>query len=231
MSFQLYNGDCLEVLKNIPDNSVDMVLTDPPYGIKYTSNMRTKSQKFDRLLNDENDLRLLAYGEFARILKNNSVCVVFASWKNMTVDITELQKYFVIKNIIIWFKGGGGMGDLKHTLLTDYEVAIVCRKGKCKIRGKREGSVWQIAKVPPSKMVHPTEKPTALLEKFIKKFTDRNAIVLDAFLGSGSTGVACANTGREFIGIELNEEYFNIARNRISNAKSEKILIEFTQFR
>lgn len=77
-------GDCLQLMKDMPCGSVDMILTDPPYGI-----------------------RLLAYSEFARILKSDSVPIVFASWKNVAVDIQELQKYFDIKNVIVWFKGGG----------------------------------------------------------------------------------------------------------------------------
>lgn len=215
-------------MKSIPDNSIDSVITDPPYGIKYSSNWRTKTEKFDVLKNDDNDVRLLAYSEFARILKNNTVAVVFASWKNAAVDIQELQKHFDIKNIIVWFKGGGGMGDLKHTLSTDYELAIVCHKGKCRIRGKREGSVFQFAKVNPNKMVHPTEKPVDLIEKIISKFTDENAIILDPFAGSGSTGVAAVNMGRRFIGFELDDKYFEIAKQRINDAvfSMERHMIE-----
>ena len=122
----------MEIMKSMPNDSVNMILTDPPYGINYSSNWRTKIEKFPVLKNDDNDNRLLAYSEFARILKNNSVAIVFASWKNVAVDIQELQKYFDIKNVIVWFKGGGGIGDLKYTLSTDYELAIVCHKGKCR---------------------------------------------------------------------------------------------------
>ena len=208
-------GDCLQLMKDVPCGSVDMILTDPPYGINYYSNMRTKTEKFAVLQNDDNDNRLSAYSEFARILKNNSVAIVFASWKNVAVDIQELQKYFDIKNIIVWFKGGGGIGDLKHTLSTDYELAIVCHKGKCRLRGKREGSVWKFNKVNPSKMLHPTEKPTDLLVHMIEKYTDENDVVFDPFMGSGSTGVAAANSGRHYIGFEIDEKYFEIARKRL----------------
>ena len=208
-------GDCLQLMKDVPCGSVDMILTDPPYGIRYRSNMRVKTDRFDPLENDDNDTRLLAYSEFARILKSDSVAIVFASWKNVTVDIQELQKYFDIKNIIVWFKGGGGIGDLKHTLSTDYELAIVCHKGKCRLRGKREGSVWSCRKVNPSKMLHPTQKPVDLLTHMIEKYTDRNAVVFDPFMGSGSTCVAVANTGRHYIGFELDEKYFEIARKRL----------------
>jgi site-specific DNA-methyltransferase (adenine-specific) len=212
----LWQGDCLELMKDIPDGSVDMILTDPPYGIKYRSNKRIK--QFAVLENDDNNMRLLTYPEFFRILKMNSVCVVFASWKNVANDIIELQKHFNIKNIIVWWKHGSGLGDLKHTLATDYELAIVCHKGKARIRGKRNGSVWEHSKVNPNKMVHPTQKPEDLLERIIEKFSDTGNCVLDAFMGSGSTGVACMNTDRKFIGIEKDNEYFEIAKQRINNA-------------
>ena len=212
---KLMHGDCLELMKGIADKSVDLVLTDPPYGIKYKSNMRTKSLKFEMLANDNNLTRFMVYPEMYRALKDNSVAIVFASWKNYAEDYIELSKYFDIKNVIVWWKHGGGIGDLKHTLLTDYEIAIVCHKGKCKIRGKRCGSVWECNKVNPNKMLHPTQKPEKLLEELIEKYSDSGATVLDCFMGSGSTGVACLNTNRRFIGIELDETYFNIAKERI----------------
>ena len=93
----------MEIMKSMPNDSVNMILTDPPYGINYSSNRRTKTEKFPVLKNDDNDSRLLDYSEFARILKNNSVAIVFASWKNYVSDIQELQKYFDIKNIISLF--------------------------------------------------------------------------------------------------------------------------------
>jgi site-specific DNA-methyltransferase (adenine-specific) len=212
---QLIHGDCLEEMKKIPDGSIDLVLTDPPYGINYQSNMRTVSKKFDIIANDNNDMRFVAYNEYQRVLKDNTCAVIFCSWKNFAVDFLELQKLFNIKNVIIWNKGGGGIGDLKHSLLTDYEIAIVAHKGRCKIRGKRDGSVWSHKKVNPNKMVHPTEKPLDLMERLVEKFTDTDCTILDTFMGSGVVGVACKNLNRNFIGIELDKDYFEIAKKRI----------------
>jgi site-specific DNA-methyltransferase (adenine-specific) len=214
-------GDCLELMKQIPDGSIDMILTDPPYGIKYQSNFRTKSEQFAVLKNDDNDMRFIAYAEFSRILKMNTVCIVFAAWKNVASDIIELQKYFDIKNIVVWWKHGGGLGDLKHSLLTDYELAIICHKGKARIRGKRDGSVWECAKVNPNKMVHPTQKPEELVERLIEKFSDPDNIILDPFLGSGTTAVAAVNTGRHYIGFELDSGYFDIACKRLDEAEGK----------
>ncbi len=102
----IYNRDCIEGMKLIPDNSIDLIVTDPPYGIKYQSN-RTKTEKFAVLKNDDNDLRFVSYKEMFRVLKENACCIVFASWKNYAADYIELEKLFSIKNAIIWFKKGG----------------------------------------------------------------------------------------------------------------------------
>ena len=217
----IYNEDCLEGMKLIPDDSIDLIVTDPPYGIKYQSNFRTKTEKFAVLKNDDNDLRFVSYLEMFRVLKQNACCIVFASWKNFAYDYMELEKLFSIKNTIIWFKKGGGLGDLKHSLSTDYEIAIVCHKGKCPIRGKRDGSVWEVTKVNPNKMQHPTQKPTELIERLIEKFSDEGDIVLDPFLGSGTTAVAAVNTNRHYIGFEVDETYFDIACKRLDEAEGK----------
>jgi len=80
----------------------------------------------------------------------------------------------ILKIVVVWWKGGGGIGDLTYSLSTDYEMAIVAHKGKRAINGKREGTVWKINKVDPNKMFHPTEKPYPLLEKFILQFSNKN---------------------------------------------------------
>ena len=199
---------------------MDMILCDPPYGINYRSNHRVKSPKFDVIVGDTDDVRLSAYADMYRVMKHNSVCIIFASYKNFAVDYAELVKRFDVKNVIVWWKHGGGMGDLRHTLFTDYELAIVCHKGKCPIRGKREGSVWECNKVNPNEMLHPTQKPIGILERLIEKYSDESDVIMDTFMGSGSTGVACANTGRRFIGIEKDQKYFDIASDRIADAFS-----------
>lgn len=202
-------------MKQIPDKSVDLVLTDPPYGIDFQSNMRTQSKKFEKLKNDNNDFRFQTYPEIYRILKDDCVAVIFCSFKNYADDFMDLKKIFDIKNVIVWDKGGGGIGDLKHSLSTDYELAIIAHKGNCEIRGKREGSVWNVGKVNPNTQVHPTEKPTVLMEKFIQQFSDTDGLIIDPFLGSGTTAVACKQLKRNFIGIEISPEYCKIAEDRL----------------
>ena len=212
---KVIQGDCLEVIKNIPDNSIDLIVTDPPYGIDYQSNMRVMSEKFDKIANDNNDARFPVYDEMHRVLKDNSVMIAFCSFKNYADDYKYIEKLFDIKNCIVWFKGGGGIGDLSHSLSTDYELAIVGHKGQCELRGKRHGSVWKSNKVNPNIMLHPTQKPEDIIAKMIDTFSDQEAIVLDPFLGSGTTAVAAKQLGRNFIGIELSEKYCEIANQRL----------------
>lgn len=106
-SMKLINGDCLEVLKQIDDNSIDAIVTDPPYGINYQSNMRIKSDKFKHIKNDNNEMRFSSYPEFYRVLKENTVAIIFCSFKNYADDFNRLKDIFDIKNVIVWFKGGG----------------------------------------------------------------------------------------------------------------------------
>lgn len=213
---QIINGDCREVIQGIPDGSIDLVLTDPPFGIAYQSNRRTASPKFPAMSGDTTDIRLEVYRELYRVMADNSALVAFCSYKNYPLDFQFLSSIYKVRNVVVWFKGGGGIGDLTHSLSTDYELAIVAHKGACRIRGKRCGSVWRVAKVPSARLLHPTEKPTALLEIAIEKFSDRGATVLDPFIGSGTTAVACKQLGRNFIGVELDPHYAEIARARVA---------------
>ena len=208
-------GDCLDVMKDWPDGCVDLVLTDPPYGIDYQSNMRVVSTKFAKLENDNNDSRLVCYRDMYRLMKANTVAVAFCSYKNYAVDYAVLESLFDIKNAIIWFKGGGGIGDLDHSLSTDYEIVLICHKGRKKINGKRIGSVWHIPKVDPLKMVHPTEKPALLLQRLIKYYSNPDDLIFDPYIGSGTTCVAAKMLGRRYIGIDISPEYCQIAKDRL----------------
>ena len=212
-------GDCLKLIRQLPIGSVDLCATDPPYGIGYQSNMRTRSDKFEKLANDANDSRFKMYHHVWRTLAVNSVVVSFCSFKNYAVDYLELQKWYAVRNAIIWNKGGGGIGDLKYSLATDYEMAIVAHKGHCKLRGKRDGSVWTVGKINPNAMEHATEKPVALFEKIIAKFSDPGALVLDPYCGGGSCLIAARRLGRHFLGFELDAGYCRIATRRIERVE------------
>ena len=217
---QLYNGDCLELMKNIPDGSVDLVLTDPPYLCDY-SRHDSKSRFSKKIANDENNSEnegmIEKYlQECYRIMKDNTAIYCFCNYKKIDFFKQQIEiAGFNLKNIIIWDKQRNGMGDLSTTFGYSYEFIIFASKGQPKIRGKRISDVWQFARVKTKEQEHQNQKPVDLLIQAIEKSTDEGEVVFDGFMGSGSCGVACVNTNRNFIGIELDAGYFEIAKKRI----------------
>ena len=211
-------GDCLEPMKDIPDGSVDLVLTDPPYGMAFKSNYR--KEKYNEIKNDKSLEWLEKYvGECFRILKHNTAVYFFCSWHNVDFFKQAIEKKFKIKNILIWEKNNTSMGDLKASYAPKYEMIIFAHKGRKLLNGFRYADIIKANRT--GNKLHPTEKPVDLLELFIKNSSDENAVVFDGFMGSGSTGVACVDTNRHFIGIELDEGYFNIAKKRIEEAVND----------
>lgn len=206
--------DVMSMLDNKP---ADMVHTDPPYGVSYQSNMRTSSQKFDMLKNDDEFL------DIAPVIHTCSDGWVFVwtSWKVLTTWIEQFNSFGYPTNQVIWFKGGGGIGDLKKTFSSDYETALVWHRGK-ELTGKRIGSVWKVDKDSASNYVHPTQKPVALPEEAIDKTTKTGQTVLDLFGGSGSTLIACEKTNRKARLMELDEKYVDVIINRWQDFTGKK---------
>lgn len=213
---QLLHDDCLELMKDIPDGSVDLVLTDPPYGINYQS--RRGKQKYDKIKNDE-CLNFLStyFQECSRVMKNDTAIYCFCSWHNIDKFKIEFEKYFKLKNVLVWEKNNHGSGDLKAAYAPKYEFILYGNKGRCYFRNGRKEDVLYFNKT--GNKNHPTEKPVDLLEFLITNSSDEGDVVLDSFMGSGSTGIACVNTNRDFIGIELDEHYFQVAEQRIHEAQ------------
>ena len=212
--FKLYNDDCFKVFEELIANNVevDCVLTDPPYGINFISGYR--KEKYNKIKNDDS-LAFLnnLFFKCNKILKENSHIYCFCSWHNIDKFKIEFEKYFTLKNILIWEKNNTGMGDLKGSYAPKYEMVLFGHKGRRENEGFRHPDVIKVKRT--GNKLHPTQKPVDLLEILIKNSTKENELVLDCFMGSGSTGVACINTNRKFVGIELDENYFNIAKNRI----------------
>lgn len=221
---KLFQGDCLEVMKTIDSESVNLVVTDPPYLMNYRSNRRIKLDKFDKIINDidSHDLISNYLEECHRIMKNNTAIYCFCSWHNIDFFKHEFEKHFKLKNIIVWNKNNHGTGDLKGSYAPKYEFILFGHKGRTLLREKRLPDVIDCSKIPSKFLTHPTEKPLDLLSIFIKQSSDEYDIVFDGFMGSGSTGVACINTNRNFIGIELDNNYFEIAKKRIEEAHNNE---------
>ena len=198
-----------------------LVFTDPPYGVEYQSNMRTKSEKFDVLANDDTELDIAPIIE----LFSKGWVFVWTSWKVQTRWIDNLSAFGYPTNIVIWHKPGGGIGDLKKTFSSDYELALVWNRG-AELCGKRIGSVWTVNKDGASAYVHPTQKPVALACEAIDKTTKPGAVVLDLFGGSGSTLIACEMTGRAARIVELSPAYIDVIIKRWEDFTGEKAELE-----
>lgn len=211
-----------DVEKLMNGNKADMVFTDPPYSYNYQSNMRTKSEKFDVLMNDD---KILNFMHPLKIV-NDGFVFICTTWKVLDKWIPLFKQYYNLSNMIIWNKGGGGIGDLKHTFLTDYEI-ILCSNNEREIIGKRIGSVWNIRKDNVNDYVHPTQKPIELSANAIKNVTKETHNVLDLFGGSGSTMIACEQLNRNCYMMELDPKYCQVIINRweeFTGEKAEKIL-------
>lgn len=222
----LRHGDCLEIMKEIPDKSIDLIVTDPPYLINYKTNRRKdKGHDFCSVIKNDNNFDMIHnyMKECYRILKDNTAMYMFCNCDRVDFFKQELEKAgFKIKNMIIWVKNNHTAGDLQAQFGKQYEILFLVNKGRCLFNGKRLTDVWFFDKVVGNIQVHQNQKPVDIIKQCIEKHSKENDIVFDGFMGSGTTGVACVNTNRNFIGIELDNKYYEIAKKRIEDVSNSK---------
>jgi len=215
ISDNILNGDSLEILKTLDDGSIDVVITDPPYGVNYISNRSKIDNKITKrgLLNDGVEAFELL-DETCKILQDktadNAHLYFFCSWQVFTKFESIISKYFTIKTPLVWDKKNKGSGDLYNDWGNQTELIIYCVKGKKGIN-TRKGNVLSFSRLHTSKMVHPTQKPTELIKELLSASALKNDFVVDPFMGSGSTIKACNEMNIKSLGIELDKEMFNIA--------------------
>ena len=230
---ELLNGDCLELMKNIPDKSIDMILCDLPYGTTHNKwdnviPMEPLWEQYNRIIKDHSAIVLFSQMPFGASLIMSNPKMFRYEWiweKNQAVGFLNAKKMPLRKheNILVFYKhlptyNPQGLIKLDEPI---QEEGSANRNGKN--YGVADKSFIRTHKNYPTDIItfskdagyHPTQKPVDLLEYLIKTYTNEGDTVLDNCMGSGSTGVACVNTNRDFIGMELNEEYFKIACGRI----------------
>ena len=242
VDIRLWQGDCLELMKDIGDKSIDMVLCDPPYGM---TGKNSKASKWDTVIPFE-----LLWEQYNRVIKDNGAIVLFGNEPfSSSLRMSNLKNY---KYDWKWDKvrGVGHLNAKKRPMMCIEDIMVFYNKqpvyspqmrDRDKPRTSSNTSSQQVygkslenftsveltKKYPINlltysksnkndMMFHPTQKPVDLLKYLIKTYTNENEIVLDNCMGSGSTGVACKNLNRKFIGIELDEEYFKIAESRMA---------------
>lgn len=209
---KLYNDDCLEVMKQIPDNSIDFILTDIPYNAvnRNDNGLRTLDKGIaDDLKFDLNIFLDMCYNKI-----NNSICIFCGK-----EQFSEIYEFFANKKgtvrPIIWQKSNPSPMNGQYIYLSGVELAVWFKKSGAKtFNAHCKNTVFKYPNG--SSKLHPTAKNLDLFKELILDNTNEGDLVLDTCMGSGTTGVACKKLNRNFIGIELDEKYFNIAKDRIN---------------
>ena len=240
---KIYNEDCLEGMKKIDDESIDCIICDLLF-------FGVVEADFDNQWKDENDYlkkKKKLVVDYVRVLKPGGNIFLFTSRQMNRKICNMLDKYLIEKRIIIWARKRGFNNTRGHALASGYEpIAYYSKNGgestfnniKIKPNSKRKeynegmlkdgvslSDVWtDIPALPHNskeKTNHPTQKPISLMERIVSISTNEGDVVLDGCIGSGSTGVACLNLGRYFIGFEIDKGFYDIAKRRISETQNE----------
>ena len=218
---ELLHGDCIELLPKIPNESIDTIITDPPYFLGMTHN----GQK-----GCFNDLAICKpfyeklFTEYKRILKTDGCVYFFCDWRSYAFYYPIMYAVLGVKNMLVWDKksGPGNYYTYQHEL-----VIFTTKRHAFNVKGTYNvinniPAFTSGAKKTNGEKVHPTQKPVELIEKFILDSTNGGDTILDTFMGSGTSGVACINTSRKFIGMELDNNYFEFAKKRITKQLGDK---------
>lgn len=234
METNLLQGDCLELLAQIPDNSVDLIVTDPPYQIDNTkAGGKSALAKSIQSMNNELEAANICDGfnksvldQMVRVMKNINVYI----WCNAK-QIPMYLKYFVeglgcAFDVLVWVKTNAAPL-FNNKYLTDKEYCLYFRRGGyCNPDSydKAKTAFFQPINTRDKQLYkHPTIKPINIIQTLVLNSSKEGDTVLDCFMGSGTTGVACARTNRNFIGMEINAEFFKIAQHRIKMENQPKL--------
>lgn len=231
------NCDCLEGLREVPDSSVDLIVTDPPYFLSmgHAGSKTNVGGGASEQLNTNrcfNDLAICTpffsqlFREFRRVLKEDGSFYFFTDWRGYAYYFPLLNAELPVRNMLVWDKksGPGGFYSFAHELIVFGTYKPKTKKGVgtnvlrfpafCSGAAKTDGE-----------KVHPTQKPVELISKLIEDSSEPGATVLDTFMGSGTTAVACLKTGRNYIGFELDKQYHAIAEQRVAATVDELLLL------
>ena len=212
---EIIEGDSRKILKTLKNKSYDLLLSDPPYGMDFKSGWNTK----DKIQNDKIEDTVLLFEQVLKecvpLLKDDAHFYLFGNINYLPQIKPIIEKYLSLKNILIWDRKVIGMGDLK-SYGNSYDIVYFGYNKRWKdLHGTRERDILNFQRVDPAKNIHPTEKPLDMLEYLIKKSSNQNDKILEPFAGGGSTLLACKNTNRKATGIEIENKYVKLIKERI----------------
>ena len=206
-SHRLICGDSTDVavIDRLMDGvKADMVFCDAPYGYKYESNYQ---DKYEMLQNDDKILDFIP--AIWGAMKDNCPVYEFCGWQSLKQWLEYFENTSLdLKNVIIWKKNNWSMGDLKGAYAGQYEVILYLNKGRVELNGARDTDIWEFDREPPK--MHPTMKPIELIAYALSKSSKKDDVVLDCFGGSGSTLIACEQTGRKCYTCEIDPKYADV---------------------
>lgn len=215
----LYLGDCLPIMEGMKENEVDAVVTDPPYGIGYATNYRKVLETPAKIIGDAG-VDAACVASMYPLIKDGGAIYLATRFDVSFPWVEALQSAgFKMKTPIFWDKDNWTAGDLYGDYGGQVEIFLFAHKGRHLLKCGRMGNLWKCAR--PEAGEHPTPKPVPLIKRMVESSTGKGGITLDPFMGGGSTGVASVTLGRKFIGIEIEEKYFNIACKRIEQAQKQ----------
>lgn len=216
----LYNEDCLSGMDYIDDCSVDLIITDPPYS---SPTVHAFGRKIVKKLSDlaiQEHYFFEIKKHFTRILKPNAPVCIFCDATYSAV-LMALFYDWQQTNLIVWDKGKIGMG---NPFRMQHEFIFYANRGSIELNKENITHIPSIIKAPFTKVYHGAEKPLSLLRTLINGLSTEGDLVLDCFMGSGSTGVACKELRRDFVGFEIDPDYYKVALDRIGNHSAQSKL-------
>lgn len=214
----IYHADCREILPLLEPNSVDLVLTDPPYGVRYVTSWRSRVDPLVAPIAGDDSLESLEaiVPVIEQLMLDDRHAYVFASSTKIGETQALVARHLQVKNVLIWDKGDRGtVGDLKAGYGVNWEAVIYASKGRRAFNGPRPRALFRYDWSGVDDPVHPTVKPVGILRTFIERSSNPGEVVLDPFMGSGTTLRAAKDLGRKAIGIEISEEYCKVAVKRL----------------
>jgi len=225
---KIYLMDCLEGLKMIPDESVDLILTDPPYGINFVPQREGSRERLgdtpianDELIGEDWCVWFIPIcKELFRVLKKDSVAYFFSGFNPYYYYYSLINCGFSIKANIIWVKNNFGIG---YHFRRQYEQVLVAFKGFPKTPDKAMSDVIFEKKVDGMALLHSCQKPENLIRVLLKQYSNDNNLVLDPFMGSGTTAICSKQLGRRFIGFEIEQKYIDIANERLNQTILQEV--------